>query len=251
MTAARPPPKKDIETIYFERFCSAFGEFPVGRIEPTEEPDFLIHRQGSVLGVEITELHREPKSGQRPIQADEAMRKRVVARAQEIYQAGGHLPVNVSAFLNDAIRIEKSDVEPLAAALCDIVARNVPGPNSTREEQYVWTNRSYFPEVLNSVSVHRLDVITKSFFSCPGTIWVDNLTPTDVERSLALKESKYAAYRRQCDEAWLVINADLGSMSTWFEVDERRLSIPYQTKFDRLFVYLHFSAKVIELPTRR
>lgn len=251
MTASYPLSKKDIETIYFERFRSAFVNFPSGRIEPTEEPDFLIHRQGSVLGVEITELHREPESGKRPMQADEAMRRRVVARAQEIYETSGQPPVNVSAFINDSIRIEKSEVEPLANALFSIVVRNLPGPNSSREEQYDWTNRSYFPEVLHTVSVHRLDAITKSFFSCPGATWVGDLTPADVARALSSKESKYAAYRRQCEEAWLVINADLGSMSTWFEVDERSLLTPYQTNFDRLFVYLHFSAKVIELPTCR
>jgi len=57
---APSPSKKEIDTIFLERFRSAFSGFPDGGIEQTDEPDFLVHRQGSVLGIEITELHREP-----------------------------------------------------------------------------------------------------------------------------------------------------------------------------------------------
>lgn len=185
------------------------------------------------------------------MQADEAMRRRVVARAQEIYEGNGCPPVYVSALFNDSVHIRKAEVESLAFALYNIVVRNLPTVDSSGNEKYDWVNRSYFPETFDTVSVHRLTDITQTFFSCPGSTWIGPLTVDEVKRVLAAKEPKYAAYRNKCEEVWLVINADMLSMSTWFEIDEQRLMIPYLTKFDRLFLFLHFSNKVVELMTRR
>jgi hypothetical protein len=238
--------KKDIETLYFGRFRSLLADFPQGTIIPTEEPDFLVRGYESTIGVELTELHRETPAGIVPPQASEAMRHRVVARAQEIYAAKGLPPVYCTVFMNDD-HIKRDEVETLAAAVADIVLRNFPAPNSSREESYKWTSRSYFPEIVKSVAVHRLDAITKNFFSCPGATWVPTLSSADINRALASKESKCSTYRTRCDEVWLLINMDIGSMSTWFEFDSTTLAVPFKTSFDRVFIMRHFGGELREL----
>jgi hypothetical protein len=246
-----PQSKKEVEVVYFDRLKSAMPSFPDGIVEPTEEPDFLVRSPNNVLGIELTELHREAPQGVPPEQASEAMRHRVVARAQEIYAATDNPPVRVTVFMNDRIHIKKGEVESLASAISQIAIRNLPGQNSSREESYEWTNRAYFPEILHSVTVHRLDVLTRSFFSVPGATWVATLAPEDIERALQLKEAKYATYRLRCDSAWLVINADIGPMSTWFEFESEALEKPFRTSFDRVFVLRHFGNKLFELNLER
>ena len=78
-----------------------------------------------------------------------------------------------------------------------------------------------------------------------------SLTREDLERVIDAKEGKYPAYRRRCDQAWLLINGDLASMSTWFKYDEFVLPEgAFETRFDRVFVVRHFGgAKLIEIPT--
>ena len=174
------------------------------------------------------------------------MRQRVVARAQELYGAGGHPPVRCTVFMNNA-HIRKDQVEELATAIARIAVRNLPGPNSSTKESYEWTNRSYFPELLDTVAVHRLDPITENFFSCPGATWVAPLSSADIERALASKEAKYRTYRKKCDEAWLLINADIGAMSTWYEFDPAAIAGPFKTSFNRVFVLRHFGSKLHEL----
>jgi hypothetical protein len=71
----------------------------------------------------------------------------------------------------------------------------------------------------------------------------------DIGRALASKEPKLAAYRTRCDEAWLVINADIESMATWFDFDSAPLQEPFTTAFDRVFVVRHFGGKAYELVT--
>jgi len=246
-----PPSKKDIEGIHLERFQAAFDEFPQGRIEPTEEPDFLIHRPNSVLGIELTELHRATRPGTRPQQASEAMRSRVVARAQELWDQRELPSVKVSVFMNTNYEIQKSEVEKLALAILVLAIKNLPEPNSSKSEEYDWINREYFPEQLLKVSVRRLDAITRTHFSSPGATWVATLADSDIKRALASKEPKYETYKMKCDEAWLVISADIGPMSTWFEYDVQKLSSSFNTQFDRLFLLRHFGCKLVELKTER
>jgi hypothetical protein len=241
-----PLSKKDVERHYFDRFQALCQPFPEGSITSTEEPDFLVAGPKRTIGVELTELHREASPGRAPLQATEAMRHRVAARAQEIYEQGSHPPVRCTIFLTDT-HIEKSQVEPVAKAISDIALRNIPLPNASTNESYDWVNRSYFPEVIDSISVHRLDAITQTHFNCPGATMVPKLSRLDIERTLAAKEAKYSAYRQRCDEAWLLVNADIGSMSTWFDFNSNAIAGPFATSFDRVFIMRHLGQALHEL----
>jgi hypothetical protein len=243
-------PKKDIERWRLERFKSFIPDFPSGRLEPTEEPDFLVRGDCHVVGIELTDLHRDTVPGQRPEQASEAMRNRVVARAKEIYTSRQHPPVLATFFLNDRIHIKKPDVEQLATELADLVLLNVPQPNSTAEVPTDWDDMRQLPSILHQLSVLRLDAITKTFFSAPGATWVGTLSREDIERALSSKEPKYTAYRTRCDKVWLVINADMESMATWFEFELSVLEEPFLTQFDRVFLVQHFGGKAHELRVR-
>lgn len=146
------PPKKEIELWRLEQFRSYISDFPDGEIEATEEPDFLI-RGSRIVGIELTDLHRETKPGQVPEQASEAMRKRVITRAQDIYIARQLPPVIASFFLDDRIHLKRREIEPLAESLADLVAKNIPGPNATTELPDGWEDTQRFPTILHSLSV--------------------------------------------------------------------------------------------------
>jgi hypothetical protein len=143
--------------------------------------------------------------------------------------------------------IRKGEVEPLAIAISDIAIRNLPAPNSSSREAYEWTNRAYFPEIVNSVAVHRLDAITETHFTSPGATWVAPFTAADIERALVSKEPKHSTYRQRCDEAWLLINADISAMSTWFQFDPAAVSGTLETRFERVFVLRHFGSTLHEI----
>ena len=243
--------KKDVEVAYLERFRHAMPDFPEGKVEPSEEPDFLVWRHDSVLGIELTELHRETRPGASPQQARQSMRQRVINRAQEIYLANAQPDVRVTVFMHDDVHIERSEVEHLANQICELAIRNLPSPNSSSEEFYEWTNRAYFPDVVNNIRVHRLDAITDTHFNTPGSTWVAPLAPPDIERALLSKNPKYPTYRKRCDEAWLLINADIGSMSTWFQFDSESLASTFETDFERVFLFRHFGSKLHELTVRK
>jgi hypothetical protein len=243
--------KKKVERWRLEQLRSFISDFPNGVIQPTEEPDFLVNQQGYVLGIELTDLYRKAELGQVPEQAAEAMRQRVVARAQQIYCSWQLPPVLASFFLDDRAHIKKPEVDRLARALANLVARNVPEPNSTIDVTRKWNNAPELPGVLRSLSVHRMDAVSKTFFSSPGATWVVAITREDIMRALSDKEPRYPIYRGKCDEVWLVINSDIEPMSTWFEFDMAVLTEPFSTRFDRVLLVQHFSGKAHELCLER
>jgi hypothetical protein len=243
-----PASKKDIELWRLERFRRLVEDFPIGTLECSEEPDFLVHCNERALGIELTDLHRKTPEGQVPDQAREAMRHRVVARAQEIYESTQLPPVLASFLMDDRDHIGKSDVEDLAQQFAAMVTENVPDPNSGTELPRNWDDFRKLPRNLHKLFIRRFDIVTKSRFTTPVATWVATLDRKDLERALASKEPKVAAYRRRCNESWLVINADIESMSTWFELDAAILVHPFATSFDRVFLVQHFAGKVHELP---
>ena len=241
-----PLSKKDIEELYLSRMKALLGDFPDGHIESSEEPDFLIKGNGTRVGIELTELHRDVQAGAAPLQATEAMQHRTIQRAKQIFVSKGLPIVHCSIIMGDT-HIKKDKVEHFAQAIAAIAERNVPGPNQSRTESFEWTNRSYFPEEIDTITVYRLDQLKETFFSAPRSVWATSLTRTDIERILASKNSKYPAYRTKCDQAWLLINVDIDAMSTWHEFNKSSIALPFNTPFDRVFVLRHFAGEIHEL----
>ncbi len=241
-----PLAKKDIERYYLDRFKALCPDFPAGIVTSSEEPDFLIADGARTVGIEITELHRAPPSNGAPQQASEAMRHRVVTRAQTIYEAVGGPPIHCSLFFGER-HISKNEVEPLASVIAKLAYRNLPAVNASLEEDYEWTNRAYFPDVLHTIHVHRLDKLTITHFSCPGFTWASTLTPADLDRRLAPKEKRCGHYLQRCDTVWLLLITATEVMSTWFNFNIDSLFAPVQSQFGKIFVLRHFAGTLHEI----
>lgn len=184
--------KKEIELRRFEQFKAVIGNFPEGSVEPSEEPDFLVRTSSGTIGIELTELHSQPPIGQSPKQEQQAMRKRVVKRAQAIYEKENPLPVTATIAFNDHFRIHKNEVESLAQAIVKIVIRNYPEENFRHQEEkrYRSKDKDNFPQLIRSVSTIRFDSIDEIFFTCIEADWELPLSDADIKRILKSKESK-------------------------------------------------------------
>lgn len=239
--------KKQAEWGQLAYFLRELGQTPAGHIEAHEEPDFLIRGQVEIVGVELTELHREVESASSPLQAQEALRRRAVERAQAIFTDKHTVPMQVYVNFNDCVPIHKSDVEALAQAIASLVEKNIPAAGSRFVNENYRLSADVLPRQIHRVAAYHFSQVTQAFFTCPGSTWVPPLRHEDVQRVLSAKEVKCKRYRKNCDQAWLVISTNTRVMSTWFEMDTGALKLPYQTGFDRVFLTNHFKSGVDEL----
>ena len=227
--------KKKVERYYLERFSALLNNFPAGKIEESEEPDFLV-REARTLGIEFTELHRENEGEQVPGQAREAMRERVMTRAGQLFDEAGLPPVRCNAILTDE-PIPKSEVEERAQRVADLAIRYLPSqPGGASVGRPSWDGLDGFPDWMSYISVLRLDGAEASSFHVSGSTWVERLGAKHLEPPLVAKERKLHAYRARCDEVWLVIVVDARRMSTWFPYDDELLPTSVTSSFDRVFV---------------
>jgi|APLak6261686239_1056169.scaffolds.fasta_scaffold04622_2 hypothetical protein len=226
--------QRDLERQYLDRLQQQFPSFPDGVIDGSgEEPDFLV-RGARTVGIEITELH-QPSDGQsKPSQGRQADRDKAVRRAGEIYDGLGLPFVDCRVHLKDVSLFPK-DLEPLAQAVADLAARNVPAMGECKEEPS-WTTVTSFPALVDQIRVFRYPGMTESHFFASGTVWISPLEPRDVERALASKEKKYVAYKNKCDEVWLVVVVNAKFMSTWVDGAELLRAVRFRTPFDRVLV---------------
>ena len=239
--------KKRIERWVLEHLRRLLSSFPEGDVIAGEEPDFIVVLDsGKRLGIEITELHREVPPGENPPQAQEALKRRTVERAMEIYDSAGNPFVHASIHFAN-VELSRADVPVFAQRIADLVGSLVPPLGEARTAEPDYENESKFPEELHHVSVYNLPNAKRSFFSSPGSTWVATLQDGDVKRTLSSKNGKYKRYRSKADEVWLVISCNGGFMSTWFDGTEAFQGREFETDFDRVFILSHFANKVVEL----
>lgn len=239
--------KKRSERGVLEHLRQLLPSFPEGEVIPDEEPDFIVVlASGKKIGIEITQLHREVRHGEMPLQAQEALKRRAVENAKEIYDSAGNPFVHASIHFAN-VQLSKFDVSPFAQRIAKFVASLIPPPGEVRTAEPGFEDESDFPEELSYVSVYSLPDAEGSFFSSPGSTWLATLQDEDVKRALLSKNAKHKRYRSKADEIWLVISCNGGFMSTWFEGTEVFQDKVFETDFARVFILSHFGNKVIEL----
>ena len=79
-----------------------------------------------------------------------------------------------------------------------------------------------------------------------GGIVVGDFAP-QLQRLITEKNRLIPAYRKQCDQCWLVVVADWRGPSAFFEISEKMSGERYETPFDRAYFVEVYSGRVVPL----
>jgi hypothetical protein len=240
--------KEELERIYIEAFANAYPAFPSGRMDKSENPDFLVHNGEDVLGIELTRIFRKSRHELSPMREQESLRERIADIAKSEYDERDLPPVHVSVFFDDQHILRKADVRRIAEKLVALVVRLMPEPGYSCEEEYDWINREYFPEEVLHVIVRRREYMTASFWSTPLAAFLPQVGPEEIQAEIAKKEQKLDLYLRSCARAWLVLLSHGEGLSSIIAVSSEALSAKYLTRFERVFLF-QMPASVNELAT--
>ena len=236
---------------HFKEICSFF---PEGEIECTEKPDFLVHTQDTILGIEHTEIFRPgPTNGTSP-QAQESIYQRVVDKASSSYLENHSQPLLVQISFNERIMIGKKDGKSLADAIDRLakavvrlleMAPIVPGNSIIIERTK--ENSKEFPDEIRRLYVYAYPNGKENRWKSLSPGWIPEITPEDVQEKIDKKEPKLDSYKTKCSELWLLIVAHNVEKSTSIDLSEAAISHYYSTKFDRVFFFWNSTRHYIEL----
>jgi hypothetical protein len=130
-------------------------QFPSGSVIDSEEPDFLIESEGTILGVELTELYRKAPEVGRPMQAWEKLAEQVVERACSLHSARGGPVLTVRVEFNLGSRFTKPRKEEVASKLADLVLATDIQVGDLVKLENDYDDLERFPEELTRVRVQR------------------------------------------------------------------------------------------------
>jgi hypothetical protein len=109
--------KKEIENWVFNAARAGCPLLPAGEYIQREEPDFLITTENGRIGLELTELLRPAKDGERRPVAEESRHNKVVQRAEQRYRSMPNAkPVKVSVGFNYGIQYDEKEMAVALAA---------------------------------------------------------------------------------------------------------------------------------------
>jgi hypothetical protein len=234
------PAKKLRERKAVDALRDIYKDFPDGRIEATEEPDFIVHAGSGAVGIEITEYFRPETIEGSPIQEQESLCHQIanVATRRCTESAVPNLYVAIS--FERARRIVKGDVVPVAEAIVKLVR--------DRAADVGWSlkiaNDGQLPECIDDILMYRPEGLTEPFVGFAATTWVPPVAEDQLKQSILSKEKKLDAYRRRCSQVWLAIVIDGFRVASLCELPAEVSRVA--TAFDRVIV-LHDWRQAIEL----
>lgn len=227
-------PDEKLERVHLDKFLNLFSEDLVGTIEKGEKPDFQIYSNEKIIGIEHTQLFRP--SSKQPLQEIESLSSNIAKQAQNIYLTTGHPPVDVSILFNSKYHIRKNMISWLPQTISELVIKIMPKMGESLIEEYKYTNRSYFPEEIDFISISRNKETTESFFSAMDSAVSSRLGIDFIEEQIQRKNKKVNTYGKSCDELWLLLVSDGWRLSSRLKFDKSIDNHIYKCDFDRVFL---------------
>jgi hypothetical protein len=258
--------KKDKrEWAVMQLFRSSYPAFPLGRLEKSECPDFLLYAHNDLIGIELTELKYEREDKDFNLRAHEDFLSDIMVDAQTIVESASNLKLIVDVhFTNElgpALSLGKDCStlllrQAFTEVIANIVMENTPEATGIR---YIIDRTSkygyhHLPAKIESISIRNMTGRFKEGLWYAGiSTKVKPLSIASISQRLVVKNQKLKGYNSTCNEFWLIIIQNSFLMSSSYEPLTAREALRhyYQSDFDKVFVFERSERGVTLLNTKK
>jgi hypothetical protein len=258
--------KKDRrEWAVMQLFRSSYPLFPLGKVEKSERPDFLLYSDMNIIGIELTELKYERKDKEFNLRAHEDFLSEIMSEAQDIFESQSHLKLIVDVHFRNNIGTaitlgeEHSRMlmkEGFVKLIARIVSENTPEATGI---EYLIDRTSkygdfYLPSKIESIYIKNVTGRFKEGLWYAGiSTKVKPLSIASLSQRLGAKNEKLPFYNTTCDEYWLIIIQNSFLMSDFYNPLTAREALRhlYHSDFDKVFVFERSKGEVTLLRTEK
>lgn len=244
-------------------FMENFNQFPIGEVEKSERPDFIINTiKGKRIGIELTELKYERNDTQFNMRAHEDFLSSIMLKAEKKYNQSNNMALVVDVHFADSIAPNivqpptNEEAQLITDGLSESIARIVTDnlPEATGKHYIVDRTSKYGDTNLPSMieAIHITNVtgrIDEALWYASISTRVKPLTVDSIAQRISDKDHKLLGYDHTCQQQWLVIIQNSFLMSSKYDpiAVQRALRHRYRSRFNRIFVFERSSATVSEL----
>ncbi|WP_155394198.1 hypothetical protein [Xanthomonas albilineans] len=211
-------------------------EIPDGVVEQPQPPapDFLIRSNGTVFGIEVTQLFQrdEPASRLQPREIEPAQHN-ILDEARVLYEASYGHRLFVNASFNGAPPEKKPAVRELVA----LVHKHRPEtgdlfqvlPSEARA-------RTLLPGWLDALTICEEEPGELSRW-IGGSVWgTPDLTRDMLQAAVSIKNGNVDGYLACCDQVWLLVICDLFPMAASLSIPRSATEWQLESRFSRVLM---------------
>lgn len=238
------PAQKERERKAVERLRELYADFPPAEPKESEEPlDFTVARDGSCVGIEVTDFVVGDRAAGSQLDAFQSLTAQISDAATEAYRNTGAPPVIATIDFSRKLRCRKAEIATFGSTLASEIVKVAPTAHAGTD---IYPYDSGLPAGVDHVLVYRSPSPDKLHIGAMHMQWAPDLLPLHIDDVIESKESKLPAYRAKCPEVWLLIVIEPSRVSGIVELSSDLTSTTYDTAFDRVLL-LYNDARVIEL----
>ena len=241
----------------FERFRELSGLLPDGIY--TDTPDFLVQKDGRSIGVELTTVYAsvesfsthglpDPTAARAGARADHERWSHTMRIAED--RSADALPAGTNVWVYRRQQLHPHRLEALANQLIAIVARHPPGTMPLCLPGWADGGRE-LPAEVDELMISGGGSNAKPRWHLTEMSLVYPVGAPYMQDCIARKSSEQIdAYRRRCDELWLILAAEGRSTATHLTLSEEAKHATYVTNADRVFFVNEAAGSCLELQRR-
>ncbi len=212
---------------------------PKGTIDAAhEKPDIVIHTPRNRVGIEVTEIHHDKVIAGSRTQAQAGEREAVMDLMESSLKDRGAPPIAVYLHLTLPSRPQPGSRRDLATRLADYVIRSLPAIDEDFHRDYwEWLADHHLPPEIYSITIMRRRCLTSITCHAPAAEFMPDMLPRYLEQVITEKNRRVRDYRKRCDEAWLLLCIETGSLATGFSIESFSPAPTIVAKFDKVFLF--------------
>ncbi|MFV0266809.1 MAG: hypothetical protein ACK5HT_06705 [Draconibacterium sp.] len=241
--------KKQLEVLLAGYFRECCADFPKGKMEASESPDFIVKLKNSHrLGIELVRLN--PGSADVPDEREAEQNiilEELIDDARELFEQNSEVKLFVKFLFN-----KKHPPSPETSLVT--VARAVNAiRNSIRGKKpgnlfYLVIPKEKLPEGLDEILVAHHPGLEASVWERSNNLGISKNVIHDILKSIEKKEEKLRLYKKQRLESyWLLITTDRLRGQRNYNIRNQIANQNFQSDFEGVFLFDLFRSHVFRL----
>jgi hypothetical protein len=231
--------KKQLEMLIMEYFRHNWSEFPKGKLESTESPDFTISLNNrNKLGIELTRLSPVNRLISIGLPNDQTrINDEIVLLASEIYSRNSPLKLFVKFLFSAKIIIAEERKIPVAVLCANLVGNAVQYNNP-----FSFFNRiiagEHLPEGIERILVVNHPVLQMPVWERANNLGVSTDVVDDIRQAINKKDDKLSIYhKKQLNLYWLLIISDRLWGMKQFNLPQQIDRHEFRSRFQRVLLF--------------
>jgi len=211
-------------------------------VEESETPDFIVESLDKKISIELTRfITPELKQG-------EEFRTKIVEMAEQMFLEKYDCNLRVFVTFSEApIKCKTNEIRRYAYEIVGVVEHVYQANKEFEFKVSSRHSRRPFNWFIDTISIN--NNMPFSNWQTMGAYKVDRVDFNQIVSIIERKQKNIIRYKQPFDENWLVIVSSLGSKSSTFDFAFVSYD-PFNTDFERIFVYEYTQDKVIEIDSK-